>query len=80
LLLPRFCAYFLFQTLQLLLVGRNNIFVTGRRAGYTSHATEGGQGFGKIWTSLNFFGTHFDNLRRIAKAKRRLIFGNASFA
>jgi len=28
---------------------------------------ERGLGFGKIWASLNFFGTYFDNLGRIAK-------------
>jgi len=44
--------------------------------GYTAG---GGQEFGKIWASLKYFGTHFDNLGRIAKGffSEDLIFGNS---
>jgi len=42
---------------------------TAQGIGYPSYATGRGQGFGKIWASPKFFGTHFDNLGRIAKGK-----------
>jgi len=67
-----FCFCFLRASAPIFLVGGGaTILFCPQAQGivYPSYATGGGQGFGKIWASLKFFGTYFDNLGRIAKGK-----------